>query len=67
MRFLAISYDTDEQLAYHDHIEAADESSALEAVGELRPDCLPVSVLSRDDLINLAIEITELEKAKAQS
>lgn len=56
-KYLAISYDTDEQRTHFDFILAASQSHALERIADLRPDAQPVSVMLADSLRVLADEL----------
>lgn len=62
-KYLAISINTDEQTTHYDYIVARNEEHALELLGDLRPDCIPVSVFTSKELLEFADEVIRRPEA----
>lgn len=54
MKYLVISHSLSQQQTAHDRIQATTRRRALEAVGQLRPDHIPVTTYTVSELVLLA-------------
>lgn len=60
LKYLGISYNTDEQFTHYDHILAVNEARAMELLADLRPNNLPVCALSYHDVAGILDEMSIL-------
>ncbi len=56
-KWLVISYDTDKQWTYRDHVLADATSKALEFIGDVRPYAIPIAAFQGYDLIELGKDL----------
>lgn len=65
-KYLGISTNTDAQTVHYDYLLARNEEHALELLGDLRPDCIPVSVFTAKELREFADIVDERTPAEIQ-
>lgn len=59
MRYIVVVYDPDEQTWYAPLVEAPGEDEALEAVGDLYSNCIPVCALNQEDAEHVVVVLRQ--------